>query len=75
MQTNGSLFAVPSLGLFSLYLFVLSNSDVLDFIYLIILILRGFFPLDVCFLLMRDRKGVDSDGGEVGRNWKDLQVE
>lgn len=46
---------------FSWALFVLFYSYVLDL----------YDPLEACLFLIRDRKGVDPDGWEVGRNWKE----
>lgn len=53
-----------SLGLFSFCLFVLSNSDVIVFVYLFYFVI---FLLKACSFLTGDRKGVSADrtgGGE-----------
>ena len=63
---SGSLFLVPSLGLFSFCCFVLSNSDTLGFVlpyFILLSLLFFFFP-------MRDRNEVDPEGRG---GWKKLR--
>lgn len=49
-------------------LFILSCFD-LTFAHLFYVIVFYYYSLDAC-VLMRDRKGADSDGREVKRNWE-----
>ena len=68
MQVSGSLILMPSLGLFSFSLFVLSNSSVLVFVLSLLYFI--YFPLEACSLT-RDRKEVYLDGRVGGRNWEE----
>lgn len=66
VQRNGFLILMPSLGLFFFCSFCLflSNSNVLICVLSYSILLVCFlFSQEVCFL-MRDRNGVDLDGGE-----------
>ena len=53
-----SLIHVPSPGLFSFHWFALSNFEVI----LSYCFVLGYYLLEACYFLMRDRKGVDLDG-------------
>lgn len=70
MQLSGYLIFVPSLGFFFCW-FVLAHFNVIFFLLYIHFVIFYYFLLESCCFLMRHRKSMGEDGGEVERSYEE----
>lgn len=66
MWTSESLILVLSLGALFLLLVCFVFLHAMDFVISYYLMVFGCYHLEVCYILMRDKSGVDPDGRESG---------